>query len=60
MPEHYTIVLSSADVDTVGVALGKLPFELSARIYFDLKKQVTEQQAAYGNDTSIDNTPIGG
>lgn len=55
-----TITLSSADVDLIGIALGKLPLEQSLGLWMNLKAQVSpqltqgisEEAPANGNDTS--------
>ena len=46
MPEKYTLVVSTAEADTIGMGLMKLPMEQSMLLYANLKAQVLEQQKA--------------
>ena len=60
-PATYTLTLSQADVDLIGVALGELPLKQTLSLWLSLKSQVATTQAlaapieekapADGNDT---------
>ncbi len=47
-PQEYTIRLTAQEVDIVGRALGKLPYEDVALIIQKLRQQIVEQQSIAG------------
>jgi hypothetical protein len=46
MPESYTITLSAADLDIIGIALGEVPLKQSMPVWMSLKAQTEAAQAA--------------
>lgn len=48
---NYTITLSEQEINLVGAALGKLPFEAVASLVAKLQQQVNDQQ-------KVDEAPV--
>lgn len=44
MPELYTLVFTSAEVDQIGIALTELPMKVALPLWSKLKEQVAKQQ----------------
>ena len=45
MPDNYTITLTAAEVDTIGIALGEIPLKTGLSLWLSLKEQVKKQQS---------------
>ncbi len=46
VPSEYNLKIVPADVDTIGKALGKMPFDEVAPLIQKLREQISQQQQA--------------
>jgi len=47
LPQAYNVILTSAEIDVIGKALGDVPLKEGLTVWLSLKAQVAKQQADF-------------